>query len=172
MKKLIVALLAVAALAAPTATAATGQRPAAADPSIVRTAIAVDSSGPYAGQFDTLICLVANNPAVLSLLSQKGQYTVFAPTDAAFAQIGVTDSNCAALAPTVTNILAYHVAKGRRAAADVVSSTRIRMLNGQTTTISAAGGSCYVNDAKIIVTDVFASNGVIHAVDHVLLPPA
>jgi uncharacterized surface protein with fasciclin (FAS1) repeats len=172
MKKLIVALLAVAALAAPTATAATGQRPAAADPSIVRTAIAVDSSGPYAGQFDTLICLVANNPAVLSLLSQKGQYTVFAPTDAAFAQIGVTDSNCAALAPTVTNILAYHVAKGRRAAADVVSSTRIRMLNGQTTTISAAGGSYSVNDAKIIVTDVFASNGVIHAIDHVLIPPA
>lgn len=170
MKKLIVALLAVAALAAPTATAATGHRPAAADPSIVQTAIAVNSSGPYAGQFDTLICLVANNPAVLSLLSQKGQYTVFAPTDAAFAQIGVTDSNCAAVAPTVTNILAYHVAKGRRAAADVVSSTQIRMLNGQTTSISAAGGSYYVNDAKIIVTDVFASNGVIHAIDHVLLP--
>jgi uncharacterized surface protein with fasciclin (FAS1) repeats len=172
MKKLIVALLAVAALAAPTATAATGQRPAAADPSIVQTAIAVNSSGPYAGQFDTLICLVANNPAVLGLLSQKGQYTVFAPTDAAFAQIGVTGSNCAAVAPTVTNILAYHVAKGRRDAADVVSSTQIRMLNGRTTSISAAGGSYYVNDAKIIVTDVFASNGVIHAIDHVLIPPA
>jgi uncharacterized surface protein with fasciclin (FAS1) repeats len=172
MKKLIVALLAVAALAAPTATAATGQRPAAADPSIVQTAIAVNSSGPYAGQFDTLICLVANNPAVLGLLSQKGQYTVFAPTDAAFAQIGVTGSNCAAVAPTVTNILAYHVAKGRRDAADVVSSTQIRMLNGRTTSISAAGGSYYVNNAQIIVTDVFASNGVIHAIDHVLIPPA
>jgi uncharacterized surface protein with fasciclin (FAS1) repeats len=170
MKKLIVALLAVAALAAPAATAAAGQRPAAADPSIVQTAIAVNSSGPYAGQFDTLICLVANNPAVLSLLSQKGQYTVFAPTDAAFAQIGITDSNCAAVAPTVTNVLAYHVAHGRRDAADVVSSTQIRMLNGQTTSISAAGGSYYVNDAKILVTDVFASNGVIHAIDHVLLP--
>lgn len=172
MKKLIVALLAVAALTAPAATAATGQRPAAADPSIVQTAIAVNSSGPYAGQFDTLICLVAHNPAVLSLLSQKGQYTVFAPTDAAFAQIGVTGSNCEALAPNVTNILAYHVAKGRRAAADVVSSTQIRMLNGQTTSISAAGGSYYVNDAKIIVTDVFASNGVIHAINQVLLPSA
>ena len=172
MKKLIVALLAVAALAAPTATAATGQRPAAADPSIVQTAIAVNTSGPYAGQFDTLICLVANNPAVLGLLSQKGQYTVFAPTDAAFAQIGVTGSNCAAVAPTVTNILAYHVAKGRRDAADVVSSTQIRMLNGRTTSISAAGGAYYVNNAQIIVTDVFASNGVIHAIDHVLIPPA
>lgn len=170
MKKLIVALLAVAALAAPAATAATGQRPAAADPSIVQTAIAVNSSGPYAGQFDTLICLVANNPTVLGLLSHKGQYTVFAPTDAAFAQIGITEANCAAVAPTVTNVLAYHVAHGRRDAADVVSSTQIRMLNGQSTTISASSGSYYVNDAKILVTDVFASNGVIHAIDHVLLP--
>ena len=170
MKKLIVALLVVAALAAPTATAAAGQRPAAANPSIVQTAIAVNTSGPYAGQFDTLICLVAHNPTVLNLLSQKGQYTVFAPTDAAFAQIGVTDANCAALAPAVTNILAYHVAHGRRDATDVVSSAQIRMLNGQSTSISAAGGSYYINDAKILVTDVFAANGVIHAIDHVLLP--
>ena len=130
----------------------------------------MNSSGPYAGQFDTLICLVAHNPAVLDLLSQKGQYTVFAPTDDAFAQIGVTSSNCAAVAPAVTNILAYHVAKGRRDAADVVSSTQIRMLNGQFTRISAAGGSYYVNDAKILVTDVFASNGVIHVIDKVLIP--
>ena len=49
----------------------------------------MNSSGPYAGAFDTLICLVANNPAVLATLSEKGQYTVFAPTDAAFAPIGV-----------------------------------------------------------------------------------
>ena len=170
MTKLIAALLAAAALAAPAATAASGQRPAAADPSIVQTAIAVNTSGPYSGQFDTLICLVANNPDVLSLLSQKGQYTVFAPTDAAFAQIGVTGSNCAALAPNVTDILAYHVAKGQRDATDVVSSTQIRMLNGQFTSISATGGAYYVNDAKILVTDVFASNGVIHAIDRVLLP--
>jgi transforming growth factor-beta-induced protein len=170
MKKLIVVLLTVAAVAAPAATAAAGPRPNAANPSIVQKAIAVNTSGPYAGQFDTLICLVAHNPTVLGLLSQKGQYTVFAPTDAAFAQIGVTDSNCAALAPAVTNILAYHVAHGRRDAADVVSSTQIRMLNGQSTSISAEGGSYYINDAKILATDVFASNGVIHAIDHVLLP--
>ena len=170
MIKLIVAVFAAALLAAPAATAASGERPAAAEPSIVQTAIAVNSSGPFAGQFDTLICLVANNPTVLNLLSQRGQYTVFAPTDAAFADIGVDGSNCATLAPDVTGILAYHVTKGRRAAADVVSSTQIRMLNRQFTAISAAGGSYYINDAKIIATDVFASNGVIHAIDHVLLP--
>ena len=170
MTRLIAIVFAVAMLAAPAATAARAERPPAAEPNIVQTAIAVNASGPYAGQFDTLICLVANNPTVLSLLSQRGQYTVFAPTDDAFAQIGVTSSTCAALAPNVTGILAYHAAKGRRDAADVVSSTQIRMLNGQFTTISAAGGSYYVNDAKIIATDVFASNGVIHAIDHVLLP--
>jgi uncharacterized surface protein with fasciclin (FAS1) repeats len=169
MRKFLLAIAAVAALAVPTAASA---RPAAASPSIVETAIAVNSSGPYAGAFDTLICLVANNPAVLATLSQKGQYTVFAPTDAAFADIGVTGSNCAAAAstPLVTNVLLYHVAKGQRDAADVTSSSQIRMLNGEFTRISASGGAYFVNDSRIIATDVFASNGVIHAIDKVLLP--
>ena len=170
MIKLIATAVAAALLVAAPATAGTGQRPAATEPSIVQTAIAVNSSGPYAGLFDTLICLVANNPTVLDLLSQKGQYTVFAPTDAAFAQIGVDGTNCAALAPNVTEILAYHVAKGRRDAADVISSPQLRMLNGQFADISAAGGSYYIDEAKILVTDVPASNGVIHAIDRVLLP--
>ena len=170
MIKLIAAAVAAALVAAAPATAGTGQRPAAAEPSIVQTAIAVNSSGPYAGLFDTLICLVANNPTVLDLLSQKGQYTVFAPTDAAFSQIGVDGTNCAALAPNATAILTYHVAKGRRDAADVTSSSQLRMLNGQTAAISAANGSYYINNAKILVTDVPASNGVIHAIDRVLLP--
>ena len=168
MIKLIAAAAAAALLAAVPATA--GERPAAAEPSIVQTAIAVNSSGPYAGLFDTLICLAANNPTVLDLLSQKGQYTVFAPTDAAFARIGVDGSNCATLGPNVTAILAYHVAKGRREAADVTSSSQLRMLNGQFAGISAAGGSYYIDGAKILVTDVAASNGVIHVIDRVLLP--
>ena len=166
MTKVIIAVIAAALLVAPAAAA----RPPAAEPNIVQTAIAVNSSGQYAGQFDTLICLVANNPTVLNLLTQRGQYTVFAPTDDAFAQIGVTAANCAEIAPNATGILAYHVARGRRDASSVVSSTRIRMLNRQFTAISAAGGSYYINDARIIVTDVFASNGVIHAIDRVLLP--
>jgi uncharacterized surface protein with fasciclin (FAS1) repeats len=169
MPKFLIALTAVAALAVPTAASA---RPPAASPSIVETAIAVNSSGPYAGAFDTLICLVANNPAVLTTLAEKGQYTVFAPTDAAFAAIGVDGSNCAAAAPTaaVTNVLLYHVAKGRRDAADVTTSSQIRMLNGAFSRISSNGGAYFVNDSRIIATDVFASNGVIHAIDKVLLP--
>ena len=139
MIKLIAAAVAAALLLAVPAVAGTGQRPAAAQPNMVPPATALNSSGPYAGLFDTLICLVANNPTVLDLLSQKGQYTVFAPIDAAFARIGVNSANCAALAPNVTGILAYHVAKGRRDAADVVSSPQLRMLNGQVADISAAG---------------------------------
>ena len=171
MKKLVAALLLVAALAVPTALGGTGQRPVAASPNIVEQAVALNTAGPYAGMFDTLICPVSNNAAVLDTLSQKGQYTVFAPTDAAFSAIGITGANCAGLASAVTTpVLLYHVAHGRRTAAAVVSSTRIRMLNKQFTTISASGGSYYVNDAAIVATDVFASNGVIHAIDRVLLP--
>ena len=70
----------------------------------------------------------------------------------------------------MTGILAYHVAKGRRDAADVISSSQLRMLNGQFADISAAGGSYSIDDAKILVTDVPASNGVIHVIDRVLLP--
>src|SRR3954451_17749673 len=169
MRKFLLAFALVAALAVPAAASA---RPPAASPSIVETAIAVNSSGPYAGVFDTLICLVANNPAVLATLSEKGQYTVFAPTDAAFAQVGVDGSNCAAAAstPFVTKVLLYHVATGRRDAADVTTSSQIRMLNGGFTSISASGGAYFINNAQIIVTDVFASNGVIHAIDTVLIP--
>jgi uncharacterized surface protein with fasciclin (FAS1) repeats len=170
MSKLIAVVAAAALLVTASATAAPAERPAAASPSIVETAIAVNATAPYTGMFDTLICLVANNPAVLDLLSQKGQYTVFAPTDDAFAAIGVTGANCAAAAPTVTNILAYHVANGRRDAADVISSTQLRMRNGDFAAVTSAGGAYYVDGAEILVTDVFASNGVIHVVDKVLLP--
>ena len=169
MRKLALALALVAALAVPTLASA---RPKAASPNIVETAIAVNSSGPYAGAFDTLICLVANNPTVLATLSEKGQYTVFAPTDAAFTQIGIDSSNCAKVAstPLVTNVLLYHVAKGRRNAASVTSSSRIRMLNRSFTRISTNGSAYFINDAQIIATDIFASNGVIHAIDKVLMP--
>ena len=169
MRNLLLALTVAAALAVPAAASA---RPPAASPSVVETAIAVNSSGAYAGAFDTLICLAANNPAVLATLSEKGQYTVFAPTDAAFAEIGVDGSNCAAAAstPLVTNVLLYHVANGRRDAADVTTSSRIHMLNGGFTRVTSDGSAYFVNDSRIIVTDVFASNGVIHAIDKVLLP--
>jgi uncharacterized surface protein with fasciclin (FAS1) repeats len=164
MKKFIAAAalsLAATAAVAPVAEA----RKAAASPSIVDVAVAVNGSGAYAGAFDTLIAAVLCSPDIAGVLSQKGQYTVFAPTDAAFGELGLTPENICGV-PGLSGILAYHAANGRRDAADVVSSTQIRMLNGQFTMIDGAT----INGENIIVTDVPASNGIIHAIDGVLLP--
>ena len=70
----------------------------------------------------------------------------------------------------LTGILLYHVAKGRRMAEDVVSSTQIRMLAGQFTEISLRDDGAYIDDSLIIATDVPADNGVIHVIDTVLMP--
>lgn len=172
MRRLILALtagaLAIGILAGPVAA-----KQAAKAPSIVDVAIAANTSGPYAGQFDTLIAaLQAADPAVLQTLSGKGQYTVFAPTDDAFAKLpaGVLDAVLADKA-ALTNILLYHVAKGERYAADVVDSTQIRMLNGEFAKVTLSGGSAFIDGAKIIVTDIDApSNGIIHVIDSVMLP--
>ena len=173
MRRLSLALLtgalAVGVIAAPVA----AKQP---DPgmNIVKTAIAVNSSGPYAGAFDTLIELVVKLD-LAGPLSQRGQLTVFAPTDAAFAAtfaaLGVAnvDQAIAALGkPALTDIVLYHVAKGERDAAEVLGSTQIRMLNGDFAKVNAAAGT--IDGAPIIVTNVPASNGIIHAVGAVLLP--
>ncbi|MEN9934713.1 MAG: hypothetical protein RLZZ387_1292 [Chloroflexota bacterium] len=157
----------------------TAASPAAAAPkptgnSIVDVAIAVNSSGPFAGQFDTLIAgVLAADPAVVSTLSGKGQFTVFAPTDAAFDKLGLNASNIGTALDqgTLTSILLYHVARGNRDSGDVLSSTQIRMLSGGF--LKQSNGVLTDNRgrlANIIVTDVPASNGVIHAIDTVVLP--
>jgi uncharacterized surface protein with fasciclin (FAS1) repeats len=147
-------------------------------PTIVDVAIEVNSSGPFAGQFDTLIAAVlAADPAVLATLTGNGQHTVFAPTDDAFADLGLTPENIGALLPqeALTQILLYHVAPGRRYAEDVIDSERIRTLygRGQTGFLMQEGGVLTDNlgrEATIIVTDVPAANGIIHAIDAVVLP--
>lgn len=142
-------------------------------PTIVDVAIAVNSSGDFAGQFDTLIAAVlAADPAVLNTLSGNGQFTVFAPTDAAFEALGLTPENIGSLDQgALTNILLYHVARGRRNADAVVGSSRIRMLNGSF--LSQSGGvltDAQGRTANIIVVNVPAANGIIHVIDAVVLP--
>jgi len=145
--------------------------------SLVQKAIEVNSEGPYAGAFDTLIAAVlAADPAVVSTLSDNSQQTVFAPTDDAFAALGLTSDNIgeALDQETLTKVLLYHVAPGRRYAEDVVSADRMRTLlkgkkgffrvDGTVLTDNVGGTS------NIVVTDVEADNGVIHAIDNVLLP--
>ena len=142
-------------------------------PTIVDVAVAVNSEGPYAGEFDILIAAVgAADPAVFDTLTGNGQHTVFAPVDSAFEAIGVTTNNVAEIDQAyLTDVLLYHVAKGRRDSEQVIDSSKIRTLlrdfvlqDGGVLTDNLGG------DSNIIVLDVPAANGIIHAIDAVLLP--
>jgi uncharacterized surface protein with fasciclin (FAS1) repeats len=141
---------------------------------LVDVAIAVNSEGPYAGQFDTLIAAVlAADAVVVNTLSGNGQHTVFAPTDDAFAALGLNPDNIgSALSKEVlTAVLLYHVSPGRRDAAQVLGSKRIRMVQGGF--LRQKDGVLTDNlgrQANIIVTDVAAANGIIHVIDAVVLP--
>lgn len=130
---------------------------------IVQTAIA-------AGSFETLVTAV-DAAGLGSTLANEGPFTVFAPTDEAFAALpaGTIDAllqNTAAL----TDVLLYHVVAGEVLAADVVNLTSATTLEGSTISIDASNG-VKINDAMVIQADVRASNGVIHVIDKVLLPP-
>ena len=124
-----------------------------------------------AGNFTTLVAAVTAADLV-ETLSGEGPFTVFAPTDEAFAALpaGVLDAlllpeNKALLA----QILTYHVVSGKVMAADVTDGD-VATVEGQNVKLSTMGGVT-VNDAKVIAADVMASNGVIHAIDAVILPP-
>ena len=163
-KTLLVALTAVLALAAFAPVAPV----AAAQPAGGNTIVAIAAGNP---DFSTLVAAVQCT-GLVPALSRRGQLTVFAPTNAAFAKLGLDASNvCSALPKAaLTNILLYHVAHGARYAQDVVASSRIRMLNGEFTRISLRGGSAFINNAQIVAVDIQASNGVIHVLDSVLMP--
>ena len=124
-----------------------------------------------AGNFTTLVAAVTAADLV-ETLSGTGPFTVFAPTDEAFAALpaGVLDAlllpeNKALLA----QILTYHVVSGMVMAADVTDSD-VATVEGQTVKLSTMGGVT-VNGANVVAADVMASNGVIHAIDAVILPP-
>lgn len=138
----------------------------AAETDIVETAIA-------AGQFKTLATAL-DRAGLVSTLKGQGPYTVFAPTDAAFAKLPAgTVENL--LKPEnkaqLTAILTYHVVPGRVMAADVVQLKEAETVNGKMVDVNADGGSVMINDAKVTAADVTASNGVIHVIDTVILPP-
>ena len=134
-----------------------------AEPDIVDTAIA-------AGSFDTLVAAV-QAAGLEQTLKGAGPFTVFAPTDAAFAQIPKEQLD-ALLADkqALTKVLTYHVVPGEVKAAAVVNLSSAATVEGQSLTISV-GDSVRVNNATVIKTDIVTSNGVIHVIDAVMLPP-
>ncbi len=122
--------------------------------------------------FSTLVT-ATQVAGLFDALNAPGQLTVFAPTNDAFDALpkGVIKglfANPTALA----TILGYHAVAGKFAAADVVANTEFTTLTEETINIEVSGGNVYVNDAQVIVTDIPASNGVIHVIDTVLLPPS
>ena len=181
MKRMMLfALLAVMVLAscAPAATPTPVATPVPPEP----TAVPMPTEAPKTivdiaaadGRFTTLVAAV-KAAELVETLSGAGPFTVFAPTNDAFAKLpaGTLDT---LLKPEnkkqLTDILLYHVVPGKVMAADVVGLSEAETALGEKVKIKVDGGKVFINDAEVVITDIKASNGVIHVIDTVLLPPA
>ena len=124
-----------------------------------------------AGSFTTLLAAV-DAAGLGDTLSDGGPFTVFAPSDEAFAKLpaGTVESLLADPAK-LTNVLTYHVVPGRVTAAEAASLSSASTVQGTRLPISTDGG-VHVGDASVVAADIEASNGVIHVIDRVLLPAA
>jgi uncharacterized surface protein with fasciclin (FAS1) repeats len=139
----------------------------AADQDIVHTAAA-------AGQFKTLTAAIGA-AGLTQTLEGQGPFTVFAPTDEAFAKLPpgtVQDLLKPENKAKLVAILTYHVVPGKLMAGDVVKAKELNTVNGAPLEIEAKSGSVMVDNAKVVATDIQASNGVIHVIDSVVLPPS
>jgi len=130
---------------------------------IVETAVA-------AGNFTTLVAAL-KAAGLVETLKGEGPFTVFAPTDEAFAKLpkGTVESLLKDK-KKLTAILTYHVVAGNVMAADAVKLTEAKTLNGQSFKITSDKNGVMVDNAKVVATDIVATNGVIHVIDNVILP--
>lgn len=139
----------------------------AQDADIVDTAVA-------AGDFTTLVAAV-QAAGLEETLRGEGPFTVFAPTDEAFAALPegtVEDLLLPENIDTLTAILTYHVVPGAVMAEDVLGAeTAVETVQGDTVTVDGEGDLVMVNEATVVTADIEASNGVIHVIDSVLMPP-
>jgi uncharacterized surface protein with fasciclin (FAS1) repeats len=167
IKRIPIITALVLALALGVATATAGRAATAGakmgEKNLVQTAIA-------AGQFKTLASLL-QKAGLAATLEGKGPYTVFAPTDAAFAKVPK-----ATLASLATNkaklraVLLYHVVKGKVTAAQAMKLHTAKTLEGKPVSIQVKGGKVIVGGATVTKANVLASNGVIHVINKVLIP--
>jgi uncharacterized surface protein with fasciclin (FAS1) repeats len=140
-------------------------------PDIVDTAV-------QAGTFKTLVAAV-KAAGLVQTLKSPGPFTVFTPSDAAFAALPKGTVNGLMMdIPKLSSILTYHVVPGRVSAADVMKMTKgktaeVKTVQGQPVTLKTQGilsKSVYVNDAKVVKADIGTTNGVIHVIDKVIMP--
>ena len=133
----------------------------------------IPTNAQNTGAHDSLVAALSH-AGLVSALQADGPFTVFAPTDDAFAAAGIdlstfdTDEENA----TLSDILLYHVVSGAVASSDVTDGMSAEALNGDDVSFTVSEGSVMVNDATVTSADVMASNGIIHVIDKVLMPPA
>ena len=133
----------------------------------------IPTNAQNTGAHDSLVAALSH-AGLVSALQADGPFTVFAPTDDAFAAAGIdlatfdTDEENA----TLSDILLYHVVSGEVASSDVTDGMSAEALNGDDLSFTVSDGSVMVNDATVTSADVMASNGIIHVIDKVMMPPA
>jgi uncharacterized surface protein with fasciclin (FAS1) repeats len=141
-----------------------GLRVQAADKDIVETAKA-------AGSFNTLLT-AATKAGLVDTLKSDGPFTLFAPTDEAFARVPKATLDALLQDKArLKEVLLYHVVSGNVMAADAVKLDSAKTVQGQPIRINAGGGKVMINNAQVVQPDIKTSNGVIHVIDAVLLPP-
>jgi uncharacterized surface protein with fasciclin (FAS1) repeats len=174
MRKPLLILSLVGLLTAAFVAPAAAARPDdAGRPTLLSRALAINAE---TGEFSTLIAIAGQYPGILEALSGKQQLTLFAPTDAAFADLvallATLDLELSDLSyDQVATVLTYHVLPGRWSADRLSGQTSLTMFSGEVATVSTNGG-VWINNANVIIADVAASNGFIHAIDAVLVPPS
>jgi uncharacterized surface protein with fasciclin (FAS1) repeats len=142
-----------------------------AAPASAQTKNLVDTASA-AGSFSTLVRALKAT-GLNDTLKGTGPFTVFAPTDEAFKKLPeATRELLRKDRNFLKAVLSYHVVAGKVMAADVVKLNQAKTVQGQSVTIAATGSAVSVDNAKVIKTDVAASNGVIHVIDTVMLPKA
>ena len=161
MKKLITALVVFAVFVAAAVMASSAVK---AEKDIVGTAIA-------SGNFKTLVSAL-NEAGLTATLKGPGPFTVFAPTDSAFAKIPKADLDRLMKDKVLLKkVLLYHVVSGLLSSSDVARLNGARTAEGADLKVARNGTQIMINDARVVTGDVEASNGVIHVVDTVLMPP-
>ena len=128
-----------------------------------------------AGTFETLVAALQATGLDETLADETATFTVFAPTDDAFALLGQDTIDALLADPdTLTDILLYHVIAGQAVDAETALSlagTTVEMANGDIVALTIRDGNLFINNSQVITTDVEASNGIIHVIDVVLTPP-
>ena len=172
MRKLAILVLVAVAGLATAAVALGGGSGSTAEPAAKKARKNIVKTAASDRRFDTLVSLV-KSAGLAKTLSGKGPFTVFAPTDKAFKKVPAETLESLGEDPeALKRVLLYHAVAGRYPAARVVKADSLETLAGPRVRVRTRGSTVRVGGAKVIQADVKASNGVIHAINAVLLPPS